>query len=60
MKRVILGLYYSLPVFLQNAAISLYGLVLYFSRYSGDYKKYRKLFVSRKHLNLREERHIQN
>ena len=60
MKRVILGLYYNLPVFLQNTAISLYGIVLYFSRYSGAYKRYLQLFADRKHLNLREERRIQN
>ncbi|HHV13174.1 MAG TPA: phenylacetate--CoA ligase family protein [Clostridiales bacterium] len=60
MGRIILGIYYRLPVFLQDVAISLYGLVLYASRYSGVYKRYLKLFSENKHDNLEKEKRIQN
>ncbi len=60
MSRVLLKIYYHLPVFLQDAAISLYGLALYASRYTGVYKKYLKLFSENQHGDLRKEKRIQN
>ncbi len=60
MKRFFLGIYYRLPVFCQNIAISLYGLALYIRRYTGAYKKYLRLFSSSRHDDIRREQRIQN
>ena len=60
MDRIILKIYYRLPVFCQDIAISLYGLMLYVWRYTGVYKRYLKLFSANKHNNLKREQRIQN
>lgn len=60
MGRRILELYYRLPVFLQNIAVSCYGLFLYLGRYTGVYPRYLRLFSKNKHRNLEKERKIQN
>lgn len=60
MKEVILLLYYQMPLFCQNLAISLYGIILYINRYSGVYKQYLKLFSRNDHSDLAKEKRIQN
>jgi phenylacetate-CoA ligase len=60
MERIALRIYYRLPVFCQNIAISLYGLMLYARRYTGVYKKYLLLFSNTKHNNFKKEQRIQN
>ncbi len=60
MGRSILKLYYRLPVFFQNIAISCYGLYLYLGRYTGVYPRYLKLFSKNKHRNLEKEQKVQN
>ncbi len=60
MGRSILKLYYRLPVFLQNIAVSCYGLFLYLGRYTGVYPRYLRLFSKNKHRNLEKEQKIQN
>ena len=46
-----MNLYYKLPVFLQNLAISLYGLKREHKRYSGSFRKIYKSIVENEHLN---------
>ncbi len=60
MKIVMLGLYYRLPVFMQNLAVSLYGLMLYQQRYTGVYKRFRKKYARNSHEDLEKEQNIQN
>ena len=60
MSRSILRIYYRLPVFFQNIAISFYGLMLYIGRYTGVYHRYLKLFSRNKHHKLEKELRIQN
>lgn len=60
MERIALRIYYRLPVFGQNIAISLYGLMLYTRRYIGVYKKYLQLFSHTKHNNPKKEQRIQD
>jgi phenylacetate-CoA ligase len=58
--RSILKIYYCLPVFCQNIAISFYGLMLYIRRYTSVYRRYLMLFSRNKHDNLEKELSIQN
>ncbi len=60
MGRRILKIYYRLPVFCQNIAISFYGLMLYIGRYTGEYRRYLMLFSRSKHDKLERELRIQN
>ncbi|MDF2513317.1 MAG: hypothetical protein K0S04_3183 [Herbinix sp.] len=60
MGRNILRIYYRLPVFCQNIAISCYGLMIYIGRYTGVYHRYLKLFSRNKHRKLEKELRIQN
>lgn len=60
MKRCVLGFYYRLPVFLQNLAVSLYGLLLYEQRYTGVYKKYLKRYSKDTHKDREREQKRQD
>ncbi len=60
MRHFILRLYYRLPVFLQEIAVSAYGLMLYLGRYTGVYRKYLRLFSGNQHNNLKKELRVQN
>ncbi len=60
MKRILLKIYFGLPVILQNLAISLYGLLLYQQRYTGVYKKYLRKYAADGHGDAIKEKRIQN
>lgn len=60
LTNLISELYARCPGFIQNIAITLYGVKLYWERYTGEYQKYLKFYSSRKQKNLYTEKMIQN
>lgn len=60
MKKLMMRLFYRLPIPFQNLLVSLYGLMLYQQRYTGVYKKYLKRYAEKDYGDLRREQRLQN
>ena len=59
-KEILNRIYALSPVFLQDLAVSLYGLILYYQRYGFTYQKYLKIYSQRKSLSIDNEIKLQN
>lgn len=60
LRKLLFSIYKYSPIFVQNLAISLYGLIIYYQRYGYIYRKYLGYYRERDQSALCEENVLQN
>ncbi len=59
-KKAVVFLYTLCPVFMQNLAVSLYGLLIYVQRYGKTYRRYLRIYSKVDYSSCKRNRELQN